>query len=280
MNLSSFFEQKDLTGEDFLRLKHLEGAHRICFVDTHKNALRVYRGKYKYSFSLPFANGIKRVFEAATSFSLYPSKNSGIWTGLEDDAQKREVENWIHTQGTRVYLRDLLDLSMCLSMNMSDGGHRTEVGNLEHAAKYDRNAGCIDTLAKLMGETITSCPVLSTCDAIAAVPPRTGKDFDLPTELVFRISSFVNKPLVTAGSWNGAKSQLKKLAFEGKWEELEKVGFTPSEEAARSSRLLLIDDLYQSGSTLNFIGAKIKNVTRMEVMGLCAVKSMRDTDND
>jgi predicted amidophosphoribosyltransferase len=281
VNVFGFFEKTDLTGADFLRVKN-SGTHRICFTETHKNALTTYKGKFPFKFAVPFDNGIKQVFDLSTGLNLYRSAGgiAGWWVGLENEIQKEVVRNWILSQGTRVYMRDLLDISVCLSLNMSSDRKHTEIGELENRAKYNKDRVAIDQLANYMSKMICACPVLSRSDAIAPIPPRQNKDFDLPTEIAKILAPQIGKPLIHAGVWNGSKGQLKAVPFQDKWNTLEGVGFTPSPAAKITKSLILIDDLYQSGSTLNFIGAKIKNANNGEVMGMCAVKSMRDTDNN
>lgn len=44
-------------------------------------------------------------------------------------------------------------------------------------------------------------------------------------------------------------------------------------------RVILFDDKYQSGMTLQFVASKLLEAGATDVYGLCAVKTWRDTDN-
>lgn len=281
VNIAELFEFKELTGADFRRIKNA-GTNRICFTEANKNALAIYGGRFPYRFSIPFDKGIRQVFALTTGLKLFQSTSGieGYWVGLENEAEKEVVQNWISAQGTKVYLLDLLDLSVCCSLNMTSNKKHTDIGELERKAKYNGDRAAIEELANRMSTMIGICPVLSKGAVVTAIPPRQGKGFDLPTELARLIASKVAKPLIVAGTWSSNKGQLKEIPFEEKWDTLDRVGFVPTAEAAQAKKVILIDDLYQSGSTLNFIGAKLKNANKGEVMGVCAVKSMRDTDNN
>ena len=280
IDLPELFGRKSLTKKEFVALKADEWPHRICYADTHKGALKPYRGKYAFKFSLPFYKGAAVVFEADTGIQLYPDRanNIGCWTGLHAEQQKL-VADWMAAQGTRVYMRDLLNVSLCLGGNMDEDFKHTELGELERRAKYDRDPLAIEELGNRVVRTLTSSSVFKRLKVVSVIPPRQGKEFDLPTEIATYVGRTVGIPFVPCGSWTKEKGQPKQATADQKWDLLEDAGFRPNEAISEKEKILLIDDLYQSGATLNFVASKLMNELNADVTGLCIVKSRRDTDN-
>lgn len=44
--------------------------------------------------------------------------------------------------------------------------------------------------------------------------------------------------------------------------------------------VILIDDKYQSGTTINFVASILRGAGAGAIYGLCIVKTARDTDNN
>ena len=75
---------------------------------------------------------------------------------------------------------------------------------------------------------------------------------------------------------------VKYCAFEEKWEvwEKAKVSFQKSADFnVNGKTIILIDDIYQSGITIQYIAMKLQQAGAKEVYGLCFEKTLRDTDN-
>jgi len=134
-------------------------------------------------------------------------------------------------------------------------------------------------LARIVQNTIRKTPFYDEADMITCVPPRKGKEFDLPTFVAKRVSGKIGKSFFEAGEWLGEKGQLKEAALSEKWDRLEAAKFQVSTSDLKGKRVILIDDLYQSGCTLHFIAAALKNQGVKRVYGLSMVKSGRNTDN-
>ena len=162
---------------------------------------------------------------------------------------------------------------------MDEQFNHTELGLLERAAKYDRNQVAIEEIGHRIAQTLSTSTVFLSLEVISVIPPRQGKDFDLPTEIARCVESSIGLPFVRCGSWENDKGQLKQVSFDQKWDMLEEAGFRSSDEIRGKRRILLVDDLYQSGATLNFVASKLMNELKSDVTGLCIVKSRRDTDN-
>ena len=78
-------------------------------------------------------------------------------------------------------------------------------------------------------------------------------------------------------AWKGQKPSLKETAFAEKWDALAKVGLKSKKVSVSS--VILLDDLYQSGITMQFVASHIISAGSKQVYGLSLVKSRRDSDN-
>jgi predicted amidophosphoribosyltransferase len=47
----------------------------------------------------------------------------------------------------------------------------------------------------------------------------------------------------------------------------------------KAPSVILIDDKYQSGMTIQFVASRLYDAGTAKVYGLCAVKTLRDMDN-
>lgn len=123
-------------------------------------------------------------------------------------------------QGSLIYLRDCLSLSIALDKNLTDNisGQYTEIGLLESDGKNNRDQTAIQKLADGVSELIQYLPFYKEADLICAVPPSPNKEFDLPSAIVSIVSAKVEKPDITSGFvFNGEKSSVKTFTLDEKW---------------------------------------------------------------
>ena len=64
-----------------------------------------------------------------------------------------------------------------------------------------------------------------------------------------------------------------------KWDLLEQTGLCVRGDSLIGKKVILLDDMYQSGTTLNYIGRKILQAGARAVYGLTLVKSLSNADN-
>jgi hypothetical protein len=159
-------DENRITKEKVLE-KRRERPLRKCFMENSGVKKRMFNSR----FSVKFQDTIQPIFEEMTGCRLeYSSQQYCCYLNTEEMAK---VETWEKEQGSRVFLKDCLDLSIALGMNYeSDNNTRqyTTLGQLEYDAKYQKDAGAIERLATISGETIVSLPFY--CDAayVCAVP--------------------------------------------------------------------------------------------------------------
>jgi hypothetical protein len=257
-------------------------ARRIHFPTSHRNALKR-SDDYRWvgRFSVPFFESIGPVFENQTGLDLSKGQY-GYWVSIRSERDYETIEQWVDEQGTTVFIRDCLDLSIALDLNWATEGKdaRTPTGELEYRAKYKRDPGSLQQIVELCSDKIRNLPMYSDARAIAAVPPRDGKDFDLPSEIVSQLACDLGLQDVTGCLvWQGKKQSLKEVKVGDKWEALERTGLNFEGAQLDGAPVILIDDLYQSGITMQFVASKLREAGAGEVYGLAIVKSWRDTDN-
>ena len=152
----------------------------------------------------------------------------------------------------------------------------TEFGTLEHHAKESQNGAAIEELSKRLGEVIQAHPTLNRAELIAAMPRRPSSSFHLPEELVIRLGHILKK----GTGLNLVKAEHPKLRSLPMQDKLTTLGEVFSlNESVQGKRILVIDDLYQSGTTLWSLAKFLKSHGAYEVYGLTCVKSWSDTDN-
>lgn len=206
-----------------------------------------------------------------------------------DDGQYRycsseeidDIEEWKKEQGTRVFMRDCLSLSMALDHNFKDlKGSRTSIGQLEYDGKYKKDQTSINKLADIVSKTIQDLPYYKEADFICSVPSHPDKSFDLPKSITALVSKTVGKPDITDGFvFGGEKPSIKESTLDKKWEGWERARVSFKNDNVNSKKIILIDDKYQSGITMQYIAMILQQAGAADVYGLCCVKTLRDTDN-
>ena len=203
--------------------------HRISFAYSHRDQPKRSSNGYVGRFSVPFDNTIKKIFQADTNLPLFANRIGGVgyWRSIQSEAEFQTIQNWVQHQGTRIFLRDCLDLSIALDQNLQDNqsGKYTDLGNLENSAKTDQNpiAIAIAKLVECYVAAIQDLPYYRDANFVAAVPPRPGKPFDLPTELTKRIALELGKTDLThCFKFGTEKGTVKDLPVDEKWEAWEK----------------------------------------------------------
>lgn len=97
------------------------------------------------------------------------------------------------------------------------------------------------------------------------------------------LSNHLYKPDITSSFKFGRfKRKLKNIEFREKWdvwEDAELKFELPTNLSIEGKSVILIDDLYQSGTTIQFIAMKLQEVGLKEVYGLSLVKTLSDFDN-
>lgn len=268
-----------ITKQLVLGIRSEPGTHRKQFSANSG----VQRNKARPTFSVPFDNGLCRHFFEGTGFRLlWNEKFCQHYCFLNDQAAIDRAETWEKTQGTRVFIKNLMASSLALDLNFADhiSGKKTRVGLLEELAKHAHDQAAISELVRLSAETIRDISYLRECNFLMSVPAMPDKTYDLPRELAKGISSATGiLDLTPKLALEGKVQSAKSVELSQKWDIWAACTAKYGGPALSGSRVLLVDDKYQSGITIHFWASKLLELGAAEVHGLSMVKTLRDTDN-
>lgn len=117
-------------------------------------------------------------------------------------------------------------------------------------------------------------------DCVVGMPPsRLDKPFDLPSYLAETIGAALGKQSLCKNLRTiKARKPLKGLPVEQKLTEIRgSVGIDG--EVFQGKTALLVDDLYQSGVSTNYVAMLLLQAGAKKVFGLACEKTLRNDDN-
>lgn len=273
--------QKRITQKDVVALSAVS-PRRICFASTHKEALKRSDPPYVGKFSVPFAETFYPIFYEKTGIELFEKKEFGnFWRSIKSEKEYKKIENFIAEERNTVFLRDTLALSIALAENMKDSGVRTEIGELEYQAKYKNNRTAERQLVDICKETLKRLPFYNKASTLCAVPASDNSNNSIPRRITADVVKNMNLKDISGGiSWGNSKLSLKDVSKEQKWDILCEGKLTvQSSVNIKGKDVILLDDLYQSGITMQYVAMKLQEVGVLRIFGIALVKSRTDTDN-
>ncbi len=250
-----------------------------------------------WNLLLPFCETLKNAFEKMCSvhniglretrtgnrcFTFFPCVE-------ERSAEFEQIKDCLNILGSYVAIRDCLALSFALDYDREGGkpgNPRTTIGRLRKRAKTYGGPPTKDTFAAadeliqacLEGLQELTCYDSATC--VVAMPPSDPeKGFDLPEYLAAGISRGLGKPdRSTAVLTTRKRPPSKSVALEKKLSAIDgTVSVAP--DVFRNQIVLLVDDLYQSGVTMNYVAMLLLEAGAKKVFGLACEKTCRNDDN-
>lgn len=249
-----------------------------------------------WSLVLPFCETLKNAFEVICSTShigLRKGREDRCYTffqGLQEETDDFDhVEQCIKTIGSFVAIRDCLALSFAIDYDKEEGDparNRTAIGSLRKAAKtYGRaptpraySAG--DRLIEACLQTFRDLTCYDSATCIVAIPPSdTKKPFDLPQYLADGISKGLGKADKTeAVQTITVRPASKEILLKDKFSSIEGT-IEVDKDSIQNEIVLLIDDLYQSGVTMNYVAMLLLEAGAKKVFGLSCEKTCSNDDN-
>jgi len=256
---------------------HNKTPRRRCFND-HRGL-----NSSETTFSVPILSAV-RVFQKETGLKLfYNSRFDNYWRGKLTTEELKLIKDWIRNRGRFIFLRDCLFCSIALAVNMDIevAGRKkyTRIGLWEHRAKEERDEQAIANLAAETIHAIQELPFYKDADYICAVPPAPHKAYDLPSCVAAEVSKQIGKTDITPYfKFGGEKKSVKSEPLATKWDiwDNAELSFTGN---LTGKTVILIDDKYQAGITLQYVSMKLQEAGASEVYGLCFVKTWGDEDN-
>jgi len=269
--------QKTITREKLIEFVGDIATKRINFAGSHAHALKKNEEGEGGVFNLPFRDTIDPILKEKLNTRLFNTKY-GIWRPINTDEEYAKFEEFVNEYKDIVFLRDHLDLSLALSMNF-DGDEHTPIGELEYQAKFNDNEEAEAELIGICNEWIDKLPFLKEADYICAMPGSSVATESLPHRIVNNLEGFNFEDISDSVSWTSKTRSVKDAeSAEEKLEILEESGLQIAEGLDLTGKtVLLFDDLYMSGLSMQYVAMKLKEAGAARVFGLCTVKSRSNT---
>lgn len=250
-----------------------------------------------WSLFLPFPETLKNAFKtmcvdvAHYAHTTEENRCCIFLNSSQDDEGEsvRKAKAWIQTVGEYIAIRDCLALSYALDYTfVTQGGiqgGRTEVGDLCRRAKlyegdrsYDLRAA--DQLAERLVSFLREMDCYDSADCVVAMPSSLPKKtFDLPRYLAGKIASATEKENLCEGVRTvKQRKRLGKLPVDEKLNALKGTVHADGKEFTGKT-VLIVDDLYQSGTSLNYVAMLLLAAGAKKVFGLACEKTLTNDDN-
>jgi adenine/guanine phosphoribosyltransferase-like PRPP-binding protein len=246
---------------------------RVRFGRTHPNALKkAEKGPVGY-FNVPFRETISEVFP----FQLFSNK-FGYSRTIKTQNEFDEIANWIDANRDVVFVRSLLSICIACCEHQTENG-RSKIGELEYRAKWQSDGNAVRQLKTVLADTFRRLLSDAKIDSVAAIPSSTPGTQSLPCKLAEALSGeFGLENITDRLSWKGKKGTVKDKEAAEKWPILEAVGLNVDGDL-KGRKILVVDDMYQSGATVHFVASKLQEAGAAEVHCLAVSKSRGDKDN-
>lgn len=249
-----------------------------------------------YCLLLPFAETFQNAFATMYPREFHPNRASGgrlqLW--LNDSANEvdvpAEATAWISTVGKYVAMKDLLALSFAMDFT-NEGGNpanaKTSIAILRRQAKPYGGESLTQAhhkAAKKLSEKCVLALKELTCysgaDCVVAVPPSDpSKEYNLPRILAGSIAKDLGvEDLSDQVVTSKKRGSIKEASLAEKLKTLRGT-IKVSKNVFVDRTVLLIDDLYQSGTTMNYCAKLLLEAGARVVFGFACEKTCRNDDN-
>lgn len=257
-----------------------ENTKRINFSSSHANALKkATKGNLVGRIVLPFDDTIEPVACHCLGMSgfLYPSKfGNSFYRQIYSEKEFDQIASFVSQFKDLVFLRDTLDLSVALSMHETEPGVRTALGEHEYQVKYkSETSDTTEHLKALTDEVqhrLYELPFFKLADCVCAVPSR--KTF--VRSIIEGLEGFDFTDISASVSWDNKIGSLKDIeTADEKLDLIQSWGFRIAEGVDLTGKtILLLDDMYHSGVTMQYIAMRLKEAGAKRVFGMTIVKSL------
>lgn len=248
-----------------------------------------------WSIILPFPNTYENAFESMCDVNSHPYHGKDdrliiFLNGTEGDAEPPEgIAEWVEKIGHPVAMKDFLAISFALDYDRHGGNPQkpqTEIGALRAQAKpYGGSAVTAQTkeaAEKLVQHCVTflnNMGCFAPADCIVAMPPSDpSKAYNLPRYLAKRIAEDWGREDLSKHVTGKVRNSIKEVPLANKLDTL--LGtITVADGVFQNRKVLLLDDLYQSGVSMNYCGHLLLQAGARKIFGLACEKTCRNDDN-
>lgn len=201
--------------------------------------------------------------------------NDVLWLGLNRNIQD--------------YFCDELDFCLATDFNIVYGEGRTMIGEAEYQLKYnydyldmEKRVNYFNAIIVRMIDACKYIPFINSSNwYVSPMPATDGGRNKLAWAMAEEISRRLSLPFV-APLLKCDKPQMKQLSIKEKIETWDKIYYNNGVEvdsSVKGKKIIVIDDLYQSGITMWEYARFLKSLGASLVFGMVCVKSLKDSDN-
>ena len=236
-----------------------------------------------------------------TESNMYPGLyNLWLPTGVCGRATIEDFMSWCErvtqdvlwlgkNKNIATFFDEELDFCIASDFNYHYGAGRTEMGEAEYNLKYNihnlsvgQESEYIDFIMNRMLESARYIPVHKGGKWVLSPMPATmaGRD-KLAWQIAENLAEHMGLEFIVPHLCY-EKPQMKNLSIEEKinvWNNIYNSGNVTIEDDIMRKNVILIDDLYQSGTTMWQYAGFLKELGAKSVWGLVCVKSLKDSDN-
>lgn len=193
------------------------------------------------------------------------------------------VRAWLNRIGRFVGIRDCLALSFALDFERSNGdpdNPQTQLGALRARVKY---AADYDAIEEIIPELVAFCetmPGYDRADLVVSVPPSlVSPAFDFPKKLATGVANERKLPYVAALRTVKDREKVADIRLAEKLDVFRGSVAVGCRDRFKGKNVIIIDDVYQSGVTMNYMGMKLLEAGARAIFGLAVEKTCRNDDN-
>jgi hypothetical protein len=273
--------EKRITRDSLMDFIHDEDTKRINFASTHASSLHKDENGMGW-INLPFTETFEYFARKELELSrvlFRRSNGKGYYRRIAENEEYSKCESFWSKYWNLVFLKDCLDLSVALSMHETmeeERPKRTELGQHEYNLKY--HSGHMDTsvdsqyIVKLLQHWLNELPYYNWADYICAVPSR----HPFMKGLIKNLTDFDFVDISDCLSWQNKVGDVKnQTSAEAKLNLIDSWGLRIDEALnLKDSTVLLVDDMYRSGVTMQYIAMKLKEHGVKRVFGLALCKAL------
>lgn len=265
---------KSITEQKISSFMNDRGTKRFNLSYTQQDAIRIVdRDNEKAWLNAPFTEPMNSLLSSLSGYSpfLYERKNGkGAARCLKTEEEYVSFIKFIDPYKDLVFLRDCLDLSISLSMHESEPGVRTELGEAEYQVKYnqddDKN---MDMLVRSMQHWLEVLPYFKLADYVCCIP--SSRPF--MHTIVSRLNGFQFEDISNDVLWKNKNDEIKGKTTEEKINLLNQFDLQIN-HSVEGKTILLLDDMYQSGLTMQYVAMRMKQAGAKYVFGMTLVKAL------
>lgn len=226
-------------------------------------------------FNVPFQESINTILSYLFNCESYLRLNRfGKYTHcFKKQEELEEFYAKIDPYKELVFLRDCLDLSVALSMydyKQEGGQSKTEFGEVEYAVKYQEQRGvCLQRLVEKTQYWLEKLPYFKSADYVCCIPTQ----HPVMSMILDQLKGFAFEDISCDVYWSNKNNEIKGKPVEEKLALLNSFDLQIGSNV-KGKTILLLDDMYQSGLTMQFVAMKMKQAEANRVFGISLVKAL------